>query len=268
MTYEDIMKVMGPQLAFLAMPRARSAVNQLGLITEAVYGRRAVHNTGSYATPSPLQPVLQQQQQLMVRVLERLSLGSKPEQLAQQFKVIREDRNQQEHFSSVEEVLNEVHDLCSQPFVPYMQDSFLRAMLVGADVFAAELLAVPRLLKLAALLLNYCQDCLDYRQGSQWLWSTPRNAKAQLVHAWVQGVLQDVPQLANDAAAFTAAADQVCKEAASYGPLQLHYSPEQLQQRVAMCLHVGLFNEALKMQQHFAFNIVTHAEVLLKVLER
>ena len=118
------MKVVGPQLAFLAQPRVRSAVNQLGLITEAVYGSKAVHNTGFYVTPSPLQPVLQQQPQLMVKVVQRLSLGSTPEQLAQQFKAISEERNQQEHFSDVEEVLTELHKLREQPFVAYMDDSF------------------------------------------------------------------------------------------------------------------------------------------------
>lgn len=265
MTQQQMMDLVGPQLAFMAKPLIRNIVNQLGLQVEVVYGRQSVHNNGYFESPSPLLLVQQQEPHLLATIVhQHPAMDHTTEQLMQNFKA----RNKEEHLECVEDIMNEIHELRKQPFVNYLQssDSFMHAVLLGADAFAAQLLAAPRLIKLAALALGFCQDSLDCRPGSRWLWTAPRPAKSAGIQAWVAGVLSSIPHLAKDASAFATQADQVQREAAAYGPMQLHYTPAELQQRVAMCMRVGLFNEALAAHHSFAYNIVSHIDMLMGLL--
>lgn len=255
-------------MAFLAEPRIRSVLNQLGCLTEVVYGKHEVHNTGFFEVSSPLGILLghpQRRAALQELGHQYPALGSSAEIIASNFKGIRAERNREQHLDKPEDVLQEVHQLRGQIFMSALQHSspFQHAALMGADAFAAKFLAAPRLLKLAAMALMYCQDSLDHMVGVKWTWAQPRPRKRVAVEQWVASVIQAVPQLGSSTAVFAKSADQVQADAAEFGPTKLFYLTDELQLCVARCISVGLFNAALQEELPFAYSIVMNLDTLI-----
>lgn len=259
------MAVVGPSLAYLAEPRARVIVNQLMLCVEVTYKKYEVHNTGFFEVPSPLQPLLgHQQHKAALLELGRLypALGSSAETMVRNFKELRAERNNEQHLDKPEDVLLELHRLRKQPFIAALPP-FLYSAVMSADMFVANFLAAPRLLKLAAMVLMYCRDSLDHQPGLTWTWAEPRARKRAAVEQWAAAVVAAIPQLGGTTAVFAKSADQVQADAAGLGPLKLHYVIEELQVCISRCIDVGMFNTALKEQLPFAYHVVVNMDTLL-----
>eukprot|EP00955_Chlamydomonas_euryale_P038817 351208-Chlamydomonas_euryale.AAC.8 len=269
---EELREELHSDLAFLAFPQARSIVNQLGRIREVVYGKDGVQYSGFRQAASPLQLLLQQpghRSKLAQFTQQYPGLGNTPEQLAANFQNLRMVRNREQHLDNPEDVLRELQQLRMCSFMPALErrDPFLHAAIFSADQFAAEFLAVPRLLKLAALVLMYCQDSLFYRPGQKWTWVQlpDQVADRQKIEQWIAIVIQAFPRLGGTVAAFVKAADQLRADAAELGPLGLHYTLDEVQIRVTVCIDVGLF-EGLQELQPFAYEIATHITELTNFL--
>lgn len=264
--FQDILN----DLAFLAKPRIIAVISELGSLVEVVHSRQAGFSTASCSAPSPLQIVLQERPELLAQLAQRCpAMGATPEQTAQNFQTLR--RSSPPMHLEVEDALHEVHQLRSQPFIASLQrsDPFLHATLFGADLFVAELLAGPRLLKLAALVLATCQDGIYFSPpNNSWTWAAPPTKAAPVVTSWIKELLTRAPQLAKDTSTFVREADQVQADAAMYGPTStaLHYySTEQLKERITACAAVGLFSTAVVAQHTFAHDILRHFDTIIQI---
>jgi hypothetical protein len=171
------------------------------------------------------------------------------------------------YFDKPEDLLLELHRLREQPFVTALPP-FLKSAVMSADMFAAEFLAAPRLLKLASMVLIHCKDDLDHVHGLKWPWAEPRPHKRAAVELWMAATIAAVPQLGGTTAVFAKSADQVLADAAEFGPLRLHYVIEELQNCISRCIEVRLFNPALMDQLPFAYHVVTSMDTLLFLLRQ
>jgi hypothetical protein len=263
--------LIGSRTVYLAEAPVRSVLNQLGQLVEIVYTPKQTFSTGNKDSEPPLQMLLQMPEYAanVGRLLQQHpAMGRDPIALGDNFKILRQERNADQHSELVEEVLGKVQQLRKDVYLPALEARapFLHAALVGADTFCIELLAAPRLVKLAGMVLIYCQNSLDYKPEVVWAWESPRPKKQLQVQQWVDIIIQACPQLGSDVPAFCKAADQLQLTAKATGPQRQHHPLDEVKMRVVRCMELGLFTAEVQNEQRFAYTIVTHIDLLTERL--
>lgn len=148
---------------------------------------------------------------------------------------------------------------------------FLHAAVMESQTMSKLLLAKPRLLKLAAVLLNFCQSRVSQpymaaQADSRWKWTSPPATATARAGAFLAAVVANIPNIAKDSSALAAQLDGVLEEADKFGPTRLHYGPDEMQRRFSMCLHVGLFDERVMAENPTAYLLVSHIDGVFQLL--